>query len=170
MVHSHESEEQNQYIRDDKELILAQLCKLKAQRTQARGISQENLVKLTLESNTTLKVLRKIVDKVTKGKGQSEQNWDTWLTVSERGLRDAEEGFLLLPAYMDTQNTSTFLPSHIFNEFITNEFYANINTWNSVWHTVSTQCRMYLLVLSYIWMSSFPGFKQGNQLHYFPLS
>lgn len=63
MVHSHESEEQNQYIRDDKELILAQLCKLKAQRTQARGISQENLVKLTLESNTTLKVLRKIVDK-----------------------------------------------------------------------------------------------------------
>ncbi|XP_004388335.1 dynein regulatory complex subunit 2 [Trichechus manatus latirostris] len=63
MVHSRESEEQNQYIRDDKELVLVQLRKLKAQRTQARGISQENLVKLTLESNATLKALRKIVDK-----------------------------------------------------------------------------------------------------------
>ncbi|KAM9229773.1 dynein regulatory complex subunit 2 [Dugong dugon] len=63
MVHSRESEEQNQYIRDDKELVLVQLRKLKAQRTQARGVSQENLVKLTLESNATLKALRKIVDK-----------------------------------------------------------------------------------------------------------
>ncbi|XP_003405474.2 dynein regulatory complex subunit 2 [Loxodonta africana] len=63
MVHSRESEEQNQYIRDDKELILVQLRKLKAQRTQARGVSQENLVKLTLESNATLKALKKIVNK-----------------------------------------------------------------------------------------------------------
>ncbi|XP_011366552.1 coiled-coil domain-containing protein 65 [Pteropus vampyrus] len=63
MVHSRESEEQNQYIRDDKELVHVQLRKLKAQRTQAREISQENLVKLTLESNTTIKALRKIVDK-----------------------------------------------------------------------------------------------------------
>ncbi|XP_007452304.1 PREDICTED: coiled-coil domain-containing protein 65 [Lipotes vexillifer] len=63
MVHGRESEEQNQDIRDDKELVLVQLRKLKAQRTQARGISQENLVKLTLESNATLKALRKIVDK-----------------------------------------------------------------------------------------------------------
>lgn len=63
MVHSRESEEQNQYIRDDKELILVQLRKLKAQRTQAREISQENLVKLTLESNAAIKALRKIVDK-----------------------------------------------------------------------------------------------------------
>ncbi|KAF5928564.1 dynein regulatory complex subunit 2 [Diceros bicornis minor] len=63
MVHGRDSEEQNQYIRDDKELVLVQLRKLKAQRTQARGISQENLVKLTLESNATLKALRKIVDK-----------------------------------------------------------------------------------------------------------
>ncbi|MBW02101.1 Coiled-coil domain-containing protein 65, partial [Eschrichtius robustus] len=63
MVHGRESEEQNQNIRDDKELVLVQLRKLKAQRTQARGISQENLVKLTLESNATLKALRKIVDK-----------------------------------------------------------------------------------------------------------
>lgn len=65
MVHSREREEQNQCIRDDKELILVQLRKLKAQRTQAREISQENLVKLTLESNATIKALRKIVDKVT---------------------------------------------------------------------------------------------------------
>lgn len=63
MVHSRESEEQNQYIRDDKELILVQLRKLKAQRTQAREIAQENLVKLTLESNAAIKALRKIVDK-----------------------------------------------------------------------------------------------------------
>ncbi|XP_059969110.1 dynein regulatory complex subunit 2 isoform X2 [Mesoplodon densirostris] len=63
VVHGRESEEQNQDIRDDKELVLVQLRKLKAQRTQARGISQENLVKLTLESNATLKALRKIVDK-----------------------------------------------------------------------------------------------------------
>lgn len=65
MVHSRESEEQNQYIRDDKELVLVQLRKLKAQRTHVREIAQENLVKLTLESNATLKVLRAIVDKVT---------------------------------------------------------------------------------------------------------
>ncbi|KAI5760705.1 CCDC65 [Gulo gulo luscus] len=63
MMHNRESEDQNQYIRKDKELVLAQLRKLKAQRTQARELSQENLVKLTLESNATLKALRKIVDK-----------------------------------------------------------------------------------------------------------
>lgn len=63
MVHSRESEDQNQYIRKDKELVLAQLRKLKAQRTQARELSQENLVKLTMESNATLKALRRIVDK-----------------------------------------------------------------------------------------------------------
>ncbi|XP_077026877.1 dynein regulatory complex subunit 2 [Tamandua tetradactyla] len=63
LVHSRESEDQNQYIRNDKELVLVQLRKLKAQRTLARGVSQENLVKLTLESNSTLKTLRKIVDK-----------------------------------------------------------------------------------------------------------
>ncbi|XP_055438483.1 dynein regulatory complex subunit 2 [Bubalus kerabau] len=63
LVHSRESEEQNQDIREDKELVLVQLRKLKAQRTQARGIAQENLVKLTLESSATLKALREIVDK-----------------------------------------------------------------------------------------------------------
>ncbi|XP_006870160.1 PREDICTED: coiled-coil domain-containing protein 65 [Chrysochloris asiatica] len=63
MVHSRESEDQNQYVRNNKELVLIQLRKLKAQRTQARGVSQENLVKLTLESNATLKALRNSVDK-----------------------------------------------------------------------------------------------------------
>ncbi|XP_003793640.1 coiled-coil domain-containing protein 65 [Otolemur garnettii] len=63
IIHSRESEDQNEYIRNDKELILLQLRKFKAQRTQTRAISQENLVKLTLESNATLKALRKIVDK-----------------------------------------------------------------------------------------------------------
>ncbi|XP_062058214.1 dynein regulatory complex subunit 2 isoform X1 [Lepus europaeus] len=63
LLQSRESEDQNQYIRSDKELVLVQLRKLKAQRTRAREIAQENLVKLTLESNATLKALRKIVDK-----------------------------------------------------------------------------------------------------------
>ncbi|KAG8509124.1 Dynein regulatory complex subunit 2, partial [Galemys pyrenaicus] len=63
MMHSRDSEDQNQYIRNDKEVVLVQLRKLKAQRTQVRAISQENLVKLTLESNATLKALKKIVDK-----------------------------------------------------------------------------------------------------------
>nr|XP_004668582.1 dynein regulatory complex subunit 2 isoform X1 [Jaculus jaculus] len=63
MAHSRESEEQNQCIRNDKELVHVHLRKLKTQRTQAREVSQENLVKLTLESNATLKALRKIVDK-----------------------------------------------------------------------------------------------------------
>ncbi|XP_011758560.1 dynein regulatory complex subunit 2 isoform X2 [Macaca nemestrina] len=63
MIHSRESEDENRYIRNDKELVLVQLRKLKAQRTQARAASQKNLVKLTLESNATLKALRKIVDK-----------------------------------------------------------------------------------------------------------
>ncbi|XP_012296719.1 dynein regulatory complex subunit 2 isoform X2 [Aotus nancymaae] len=63
MIHSRESEDENRYIRNDKELVFIQLRKLKAQRTQARAASQKNLVKLTLESNATLKALRKIVDK-----------------------------------------------------------------------------------------------------------
>ncbi|CAO2601011.1 Dynein regulatory complex subunit 2 [Lemmus lemmus] len=62
-AHSRESEWQNQSIRNDKELVHVQLRKLKAQRTQARGVSQENLVKLTLESNATLKDLKKVVEK-----------------------------------------------------------------------------------------------------------
>lgn len=41
-----------------------QLRKLKIQRTQARTLSQENLVKLTMESNATLKALKKTVEKV----------------------------------------------------------------------------------------------------------
>lgn len=62
-AHSRESEWQNHCIRNDKELVHVQLRKLKAQRTQARGVSQENLVKLTLESNATLKDLKKVVEK-----------------------------------------------------------------------------------------------------------
>lgn len=77
MVHSRDSEEQNQYIREDKELILVQLRKLKAQKTQAREITQKNLIKLTLESDATIKALRKIVDKVTKGRRWSIQNQGT---------------------------------------------------------------------------------------------
>ncbi|XP_004616977.2 dynein regulatory complex subunit 2 [Sorex araneus] len=63
LLHIRESEEQNQLIRNDKQMILVQLQKLKAQKSQARAISKENLVKLTLESNATLTALRKTVDK-----------------------------------------------------------------------------------------------------------
>lgn len=64
VAHSREGEWQNQCIRNDKELVHVQLRKLKIQRTQARTESQENLVKLTLESNATLKALKKVVEKV----------------------------------------------------------------------------------------------------------
>lgn len=63
VAHSRESDWQNQCIRNDKELVRVQLRKLKIQRTQARTESQENLVKLTLESNATLKALKKVVEK-----------------------------------------------------------------------------------------------------------
>ncbi|XP_059103456.1 dynein regulatory complex subunit 2 isoform X1 [Peromyscus eremicus] len=63
IAYSREGEWQNQCIRTDKELVHVQLRKLKAQRTQARGKSQENLVKLTLESNAALKGLKKVVEK-----------------------------------------------------------------------------------------------------------
>ncbi|KAL1767444.1 hypothetical protein HispidOSU_018613 [Sigmodon hispidus] len=62
-AHSREGEWQNHCIRNDKELVHVQLRKLKAQKAQARGMSQENLVKLTLESNAALKGLKKIVEK-----------------------------------------------------------------------------------------------------------
>ncbi|XP_007528608.1 dynein regulatory complex subunit 2 [Erinaceus europaeus] len=63
LVQIRESDDQNQYIRNDKEAILVQLRKLKVQRTRTRGVAQKNLVRLTLESNTTLKTLREIVEK-----------------------------------------------------------------------------------------------------------
>ena len=87
-MHSRESEVQNQDIREDKELVLVQLRKLKAQRTQARGIAQENLVKLTLESSATLKALREIVDKVTKGEGSQNRTREPGSLQSERGWQN----------------------------------------------------------------------------------
>ncbi|XP_066239535.1 dynein regulatory complex subunit 2-like isoform X3 [Saccopteryx leptura] len=80
-THSRESEEQNQHIREDKELALAQLRKLKTQRTQARRIAQEGLVKLTLESDATLKALRKTVDKVTADYTGMENFWKRYNKV-----------------------------------------------------------------------------------------
>lgn len=83
-AYSREGEWQNQCIRNDKELVHVQLRKLKAQRTQARGKSQENLVKLTLESNAALKGLKKVVEKV-KGTNQ-----ETWLEA--KGIRETWGG------------------------------------------------------------------------------
>lgn len=89
-AHSRESEWQNQCIRNDKELVHVQLRKLKAQRTQARGVSQENLVKLTLESNATLKDLKKVVEKV---KGTKPRN----LAGGKRDSGKMGQGSLLPP-------------------------------------------------------------------------
>lgn len=83
-AYSREGEWQNQCIRNDKELVHVQLRKLKAQRTQARGKSQENLVKLTLESNAALKGLKKVVEKVKR------TNQETWLEA--KGIRETWGG------------------------------------------------------------------------------
>lgn len=102
MMQSRESEDQNQDIRNDKEAILVQLRKLKAQRTRTRSAAQENLVRLTLESNATLKTLKMIVAKGEKilklaeicRKFETEEEkvlpfYSTVLTLQEQ--RDMEE-------------------------------------------------------------------------------
>ncbi|XP_051817951.1 dynein regulatory complex subunit 2 [Antechinus flavipes] len=62
-VHTRENEEQNHYIREDKDLVHKQLLKLKQQMNLARAEARRNLAKLTWESNIALKALKKIVDK-----------------------------------------------------------------------------------------------------------
>ncbi|KAJ6658053.1 hypothetical protein lerEdw1_001529 [Lerista edwardsae] len=62
-VHARESEEQNRRIRDDKEVVLKQLQKLKSQMNRARAKARSNLAKLSRESNGTLKVLERVVEK-----------------------------------------------------------------------------------------------------------
>lgn len=66
-VHARESEEQNRRVRDDKEIVLKQLQKLKCQMNRARAKARSNLAKLSLESNNTLKTLERVVKKVDIG-------------------------------------------------------------------------------------------------------
>ncbi|XP_027700234.1 dynein regulatory complex subunit 2 [Vombatus ursinus] len=62
-AHTHENEEQNQHIREDKDLVHRQLQKLKQHMSQAQAEARRNLAKLTWESNIALKALKKIVEK-----------------------------------------------------------------------------------------------------------
>ncbi|CAM4601989.1 unnamed protein product [Lepidochelys kempii] len=62
-AHMREAEEQNRHVREEKEVVLKQLQKLKSQMNQTRAKARSNLAKLTLESSTALKKLRGIIEK-----------------------------------------------------------------------------------------------------------
>uniref|UniRef100_A0A8C8REU1 Dynein regulatory complex subunit 2 n=1 Tax=Pelusios castaneus TaxID=367368 RepID=A0A8C8REU1_9SAUR len=62
-AHLREAEEQNRRVREEKEVVLKQLQKLKTQLNQARATARSNLAKLTLESSTALKKLRGVIEK-----------------------------------------------------------------------------------------------------------
>ncbi|KAM6472798.1 dynein regulatory complex subunit 2 [Liasis olivaceus] len=62
-LHARESEEQNRRVRDEKEVVLKQLQKLKYQMNRARAKARSNLAKLTKESSATLKALEHVVGK-----------------------------------------------------------------------------------------------------------
>lgn len=63
-AHLQESEKQSQLLRDDKELALQKLQKLRAQVNQAGITAHTNLVTLTCQCSATLKVLQQLVEKV----------------------------------------------------------------------------------------------------------
>ncbi|XP_062979205.1 dynein regulatory complex subunit 2 [Elgaria multicarinata webbii] len=63
VLHARESEEQNRHVRDEKEVVLKQLQKLKSQMNRARSKARNNLAKLSRESSGTLKVLERVVEK-----------------------------------------------------------------------------------------------------------
>ncbi|KAF7247049.1 Dynein regulatory complex subunit 2 [Varanus komodoensis] len=62
-LHARESEEQNRRVREEKEVVLKQLQKLKSQMNRARAKARNNLAKLCRESSGTLKVLERVVEK-----------------------------------------------------------------------------------------------------------
>ncbi|KAG8129515.1 hypothetical protein E2320_016236 [Naja naja] len=61
-LHARESEEQNRRVRDEKEVVLKQLQKLKSQMNRARAKARNNLAKLTKESNAALKALEHVAE------------------------------------------------------------------------------------------------------------
>ncbi|XP_068121297.1 dynein regulatory complex subunit 2 [Hyperolius riggenbachi] len=62
-AHARESEDQNQRLRKDKEVVHKQFQKLKHQMNQARTAEHGRLTMLTVQSNSALKQLQSIIDK-----------------------------------------------------------------------------------------------------------
>ncbi|XP_075055742.1 dynein regulatory complex subunit 2 isoform X2 [Mixophyes fleayi] len=62
-AHARESEKQNLQLRENKEVVHKQFQKLKSQMNQARAADHSNLTTLTLQSNATLKELKRVIDK-----------------------------------------------------------------------------------------------------------
>ncbi|XP_053560929.1 dynein regulatory complex subunit 2 [Bombina bombina] len=62
-AHARESGQQNQQVREEKEVILKQFQKLKSQMNQARTGEHSRLTSLTLQSNAALKELKRLIDK-----------------------------------------------------------------------------------------------------------
>ncbi|KAM4701564.1 dynein regulatory complex subunit 2 isoform 1-T2 [Discoglossus pictus] len=62
-MHVRESMSQNLKLREDKEVIHKQFQTQKSQMNQARTAERSRLITLTVQSNTTLKALQKIIDK-----------------------------------------------------------------------------------------------------------
>lgn len=75
MLQARESEEQNRRVRDEKEVVLKQLQKLKSQMNRARAKARSNLAKLTKESSATLKALEHVVGKVGSSVTNSGHSW-----------------------------------------------------------------------------------------------
>lgn len=63
-AHLRDSEERNRRLREEKEVVLKQLQKLKSQMSQARAQARSNLAKLTLDSSAALKELNRVEKKV----------------------------------------------------------------------------------------------------------
>ncbi|XP_066473184.1 dynein regulatory complex subunit 2 [Tiliqua scincoides] len=92
-VHARESEEQNRRVRDDKEVVLKQLQKLKCQMNRARAKARSNLAKLSRESNGALKVLERVVEKA-----------ELILRLAEMCRRLESEEEKVLPFYASSLN------------------------------------------------------------------
>ncbi|XP_006035249.1 dynein regulatory complex subunit 2 isoform X1 [Alligator sinensis] len=65
-AHLRDSEERNRRLREEKEVVLKQLQKLKSQMSQARAQARSNLAKLTLDSSAALKELNRVEKKAAR--------------------------------------------------------------------------------------------------------
>ncbi|XP_063149765.1 dynein regulatory complex subunit 2 [Candoia aspera] len=92
-LHARESEEQNRHVRDEKEVVLKQLQKLKSQMNRARAKARSNLAKLTKESSATLKALERVVEKA-----------ELILRLAEMCRRLESEEEKVLPFYTSSLN------------------------------------------------------------------
>ncbi|XP_053313634.1 dynein regulatory complex subunit 2 [Spea bombifrons] len=62
-VHARENDEQDRHLREQKEVLVKQLQKLKSQMKQARAAEHGRLTTLTVQSNATLKELQRVIEK-----------------------------------------------------------------------------------------------------------